>query len=88
MVTGDTSALNPELEAAMKAVGMTHLTAVSGANCSLILGTLLLAARTLRLPRPGGRRASLAGLGLFVLMVGPDPACCGPRSWAVSASHP
>jgi competence protein ComEC len=74
MVTGDTSALDPELEAAMKTVGMTHLTAVSGANCSLILGTLLLAARTLRLPRTAAAAASLAGLALFVLMVGPDPS--------------
>jgi competence protein ComEC len=74
MVTGDTSALDTDLEAAMKTVGMTHLTAVSGANCSLILGTLLLAARTLRLPRPAAAAASLAGLGLFVLMVGPDPS--------------
>ncbi|SDK96915.1 competence protein ComEC [Arthrobacter sp. ok362] len=74
MVTGDTSALDAELEAAMKTVGMTHLTAVSGANCSLILGTLLLAARTLRLPRTAAAVASLAGLALFVLMVGPDPS--------------
>lgn len=74
MVTGDTSALDPELEAAMKTVGMTHLTAVSGANCSLILGTLLLAARTFRLPRAAAAAASLAGLALFVLMVGPDPS--------------
>lgn len=74
MVTGDTSALDAELEVAMKTVGMTHLTAVSGANCSLILGTLLLAARTLRLPRTAAAAVSLAGLGLFVLMVGPDPS--------------
>ncbi|WP_231494264.1 ComEC/Rec2 family competence protein [Arthrobacter sp. 9MFCol3.1] len=74
MVTGDTSALDAELEAAMKTVGMTHLTAVSGANCSLILGTLLLTARTLRLPRTAAAGASLAGLALFVLMVGPDPS--------------
>ncbi|MGO4805304.1 ComEC/Rec2 family competence protein [Arthrobacter sp. 2MCAF15] len=74
MVTGDTSALDAELEAAMKTVGMTHLTAVSGANCSLILGALLLTARTLRLPRPAAAAASLVGLALFVLMVGPDPS--------------
>ena len=74
MVTGDTSALDADLEAAMKTVGMTHLTAVSGANCSLILGTLLLTARTLRLPRGAAAATSLAGLGLFVLMVGPDPS--------------
>ena len=85
MVTGDTSALKTDLESAMKMVGMTHLTAVSGANCSLVLGALLLTARTLRLPRAAAAVASLAGLGLFVLMVGPDPACCRPRSWAASA---
>lgn len=72
MVTGDTTFLDEELESAMKTVGMTHLTAVSGANCSLILGALLLAARTVRLPRAPAAAAALAGLALFVLMVGPD----------------
>jgi competence protein ComEC len=72
MVTGDTAGLSEELEAAMKTVGLTHLTAVSGANCSLILGALLLAARSLRLARIPAAAVALAGLGLFVLMVGPD----------------
>jgi competence protein ComEC len=72
MVTGDTGALSEELETAMKTVGLTHLTAVSGANCSLILGALLLAARSMRLARMPAAAAALAGLGLFVLMVGPD----------------
>lgn len=74
MVTGDTTALDPDLATAMKTVGMTHLTAVSGANCSLVLGALLLAARTLRLPRPAAAALALAGLGLFVLLVGPEPS--------------
>ena len=56
----------------MKTVGMTHLTAVSGANCSLVLGALLLAARTCALRARQPPWPSLAGLGLFVLMVGPD----------------
>ena len=56
----------------MKTVGMTHLTAVSGANCSLVLGALLLAARTPAPSRRAAAAAGLAGLGLFVLMVGPD----------------
>lgn len=72
MVTGDTGGLDEELEAAMKTVGLTHLTAVSGANCSLILGALLLAARSLRLARIPAAAVALTGLGLFVLMVGPD----------------
>lgn len=72
MVTGDTSSLDAELDTAMKSVGMTHLTAVSGANCSVILGALLLAARSVRLNRAFTAVLCLAGLGLFVLMVGPD----------------
>ena len=72
MVTGDTSLLDAELDVAMKTVGMTHLTAVSGANCSLILGAVLLAARSLRCSRAFAAVLGLAGLGLFVLMVGPD----------------
>ncbi|MET3811413.1 ComEC/Rec2 family competence protein [Arthrobacter sp. UYEF3] len=82
MVTGDTEALDPQLAAAMKTVGMTHLTAVSGANCSLVLGVLLLAARSLRFTRPAAAGLALGGLGMFVLMVGPDAsvlraACMG-----------
>ncbi|MCU1518992.1 MAG: competence protein ComEC [Pseudarthrobacter sp.] len=72
MVTGDTSTLDEGLNAAMQAVGMTHLTAVSGANCSLVLGALLLAARGLRLPRVAAAALALAGLALFVVLVGPD----------------
>lgn len=72
MVTGDTSALDEGLNANMQTVGMTHLTAVSGANCSLVLGALLLMARSLRLPRVPAAVLALAGLGLFVLLVGPD----------------
>ncbi|WP_324642029.1 ComEC/Rec2 family competence protein [Pseudarthrobacter sp. LT1] len=72
MVTGDTSALDEGLNNAMKAVGMTHLTAVSGANCSLVLGALLLLCRWFRLPRAPAAAAALGGLALFVVLVGPD----------------
>ncbi|MGO4186721.1 ComEC/Rec2 family competence protein [Pseudarthrobacter sp. TAF60_1] len=72
MVTGDTSALDEGLNTAMKTVGMTHLTAVSGANCSLVLGALLMAARSLRVPRIPAAAMALAGLGMFVVLVGPD----------------
>ncbi|MFJ6078239.1 ComEC/Rec2 family competence protein [Pseudarthrobacter sp. NPDC092419] len=72
MVTGDTTALDSGLEGAMQLVGMTHLTAVSGANCSLVLGALLFACRWARLPRAPAAGAALAGLGLFVVLVGPD----------------
>lgn len=72
MVTGDTTSLDESLEADMKTTGMTHLTAVSGANCSLVLGGFVLLARSLGLPRPGAALLALGGLGAFVMMVGPD----------------
>ena len=72
MVTGDTSALDEGLESAMQSVGLTHLTAVSGANCSLVLGALLLAGRRFRLARVPAAAAAVGGLALFVLLVGPD----------------
>jgi len=91
MVTGDTSPLDPEVATAMKTVGMTHLTAVSGANCSLVLGALLLGARSLRLPRPAAAGVALAGLALFVALVGPDAsvlraACMGAIGLAAVAA--
>lgn len=72
MVTGDTTGLDEGLEAAMKTTGTTHLTAVSGANCSLILGGLVLLARSFRLARGVAAIVALGGLAGFVMMVGPD----------------
>ncbi|WP_024816803.1 ComEC/Rec2 family competence protein [Arthrobacter sp. 31Y] len=74
MVTGDTSALPESLEADMKTTGMTHLTAVSGANCSLVLGGFVLLARCIRLTRPLAGAFAACGLTAFVVMVGPDPS--------------
>ncbi|MBP2265642.1 competence protein ComEC [Pseudarthrobacter sp. PvP004] len=74
MVTGDTTALLESLEADMKTTGMTHLTAVSGANCSLVLGGFILLARCLRLTRPVAGVLAACGLMAFVVMVGPDPS--------------
>ncbi len=38
LVVGDTGAMDPDLTARFKVVGLTHLTAVSGANLVLLLG--------------------------------------------------
>ncbi|BCW06593.1 ComEC/Rec2 family competence protein [Arthrobacter sp. NtRootA1] len=74
MVTGDTSSLPESLEADMKSTGMVHLTAVSGANCSLILGGFILVARCLRLTRPLAAAFAGCGLAAFVVLVGPEPS--------------
>ena len=74
MVLGDRSSLAPELAQAMKDTGLTHLTAVSGANCSYLLAFIFLLARAARLPRAAAVLLSLTGLAAFVLLVRPDPS--------------
>ncbi|WP_432562672.1 ComEC/Rec2 family competence protein [Kineococcus sp. SYSU DK003] len=74
LVVGDTSALPADLEAAMRQVGLTHLTAVSGSNTTLVVGFLVLVASWLGF----GRRSRLlvAGVGLvgFVVLARPEPS--------------
>ncbi|WP_154605439.1 MULTISPECIES: ComEC/Rec2 family competence protein [Arthrobacter] len=74
MVMGDRSAVTPALSESMKTVGLTHLTAVSGANCTLVLASLMLGLRTLHLPRAPTTAAAIAGLAGFVAVVGLDPS--------------
>ena len=74
MVMGDRAGMDGGLNDSMKMVGLTHLTAVSGANCTLILASLMLGLRSLRAPRSLAFVASGAGLLGFVLVVGPDPS--------------
>lgn len=74
MVMGDRGAIDSTLNESMKVVGLTHLTAVSGANCTLVLASLMLALRSMRTPRTVAFGVCLAGLGGFVILVGPDPS--------------
>ena len=64
LVLGDTSALTPSLTEDFRRTGLTHLTAVSGANLTLLLAFLLLSARWL-----GIRGWWLRGVGLFGVLV-------------------
>lgn len=45
LVVGDTSRLDPNLTSAFRTTGLTHLTAVSGANLTILLGFVGFAAR-------------------------------------------
>lgn len=47
LVVGDTSGADPDLEADFRTTGLTHLTAVSGANLTILLAFVGLAARWL-----------------------------------------
>lgn len=48
LVDGDTSELDPVLAERFRTAGLTHLVAVSGTNCSILIGAVLLTLRRLR----------------------------------------
>lgn len=69
LVLGDTSAVDPETVREFRTAGLTHLTAVSGANVTIVCGAVLLAA-VLVGPRFAAAAAALALIG-FVAVVQP-----------------
>lgn len=74
LAVGDTRAVTQELDDAMLASGLSHLTAVSGANCAIVVGAVfwLVAlcggGRTLRVI------IALTALAAFVVLVTPEPS--------------
>ncbi len=74
LAIGDTTAVGDGLDAAMKTSSLSHLTAVSGANCAIVVGLVFGAAALLRLSR--GMRVTLALVALlgFVVLVTPEPS--------------
>ena len=100
LAIGEISALSPELEEQMRIVSLTHLVAVSGSNCAIVVGMVYLIAVSLRFGRAGRTVISLTALGLYVLLIGPDPSvlragvmaasvivmiALGRRTWALNA---
>ncbi len=74
LVIGDTSATPEDLTAAMKATGMSHLSAVSGSNISLILAAGLGLCRWLGIGRRWRPVAALIMLAGFVVITRPEPS--------------
>lgn len=74
LALGDTAAVGETLDRAMKTASLSHLTAVSGANCAIIVAGILLLGRALGLRR--GLRVLLAAAFLtgFVVLVTPQPS--------------
>jgi competence protein ComEC len=74
LVLGDVSAMPPSLTSAFRTTGLTHLTAVSGANVGITLGAVLGLARL----AGAGRRLRFAvgvlALLAFVVLVRPSPS--------------
>jgi len=71
---GDTSAVGEQLDMAMKRSALSHLTAVSGANCVVVIGIVMLAGAAVGVPRLWRIVASIAVLGAFVVLVTPEPS--------------
>ncbi|AGL15048.1 ComEC/Rec2 family competence protein [Actinoplanes sp. N902-109] len=74
LVVGDTSRMDPDLAADFRATGMTHLTAVSGANVAIIVGVLLYAVRWTRAGPVVTALIGAAGLAGFVILARPSPS--------------
>ena len=100
LAIGEISDLSPGLEEQMRIVSLTHLVAVSGSNCAIVVGMVYLIAVGLRFGRAGRTVISLTALGLYVLLIGPDPSvlragvmaasvivmiALGRRTWALNA---
>lgn len=71
---GDTALVGEELDAAMRQSSLTHLTAVSGANCALVTAAVMGLLARLGLGRRPRALAGAAALLGFLVVVGPDPS--------------
>jgi competence protein ComEC len=70
LVLGDTSALPSQTDAEFRSAGLTHLTAVSGANVTIVCGAVLFSAAVIG-PRAAAASAA-AALIAFVAVVQPS----------------
>lgn len=74
LVVGDTSHLDPGLKEAMQAAGLTHLTAVSGGNVTILGAAVFLGVAAIG----GGRRTRVLATALvivgFVVVARPEPS--------------
>lgn len=83
LAIGDTSAVSESLDAAMKASSLSHLTAVSGANCAIVTAAAFLLAALCRVGRTGRIVAAIFTLAGFVVLVTPQPSVIRAGAMAV-----
>ncbi|SIN78042.1 ComEC/Rec2 family competence protein [Agromyces cerinus] len=83
LAIGDTSAVDEGLDTAMKAASLSHLTAVSGANCAIVTAAAFALAALLGLPRLLRVVVALAALAGFVVLVTPEASVVRAATMAV-----
>jgi competence protein ComEC len=74
LAIGDERRVSPLLRTAMLDTGLSHLTAVSGANCVIVVGIAFQAAAALGARRAVRVGAAAAALVAFVVLVTPEPS--------------
>ncbi|GAA3829690.1 ComEC/Rec2 family competence protein [Nocardioides panacisoli] len=74
LVDGDDAALPAEVEQDFRTTGLTHLTAVSGTNLTLVVGFLLTIARLAGVRRRWLHLVGLLGIVGFVLLARTEPS--------------
>ncbi|TAK19366.1 MAG: MBL fold metallo-hydrolase [Myxococcaceae bacterium] len=83
LAIGDDSGVADDLKDAMIVAGLTHLTAVSGANCAVIVAAVMLVGGALGLGRRTRIAVSIVVLALFVVLVTPEPSVLRAATMAV-----
>jgi competence protein ComEC len=85
LAVGDTTRVGADLQQAMRDASLTHLTAVSGANCAVVTLAVFALGALLRLPR--ALRVLAAGVALagFVVLVTPQPSVVRAAAMAAVA---
>ncbi len=74
LVVGDTDSMTAELQADFRTTGLTHLTAVSGANLTLLLAAMVWAAARLGVTGWWRRGVAVVGVVAFVLLCRAEPS--------------
>jgi competence protein ComEC len=74
LVLGDTSGMPPALIEDFRTAGLTHLTAVSGANLTILLGVVLFAGRWLGIRARAAPLLGLSTMAGFLVLARPEPS--------------
>lgn len=74
MAVGDTSLQSPDSEQLYIATGLSHLSAVSGANVAIVCTAALLLCRAVQLGPRVQTGAALGALVVYILLVGTEPS--------------
>jgi competence protein ComEC len=85
LVVGDDAGMDPELEDDVRTTGLTHLTAVSGTNLTLLVGFLLMLARWLGIRGRGRVLVALVGIAGFLVLARAEPSVVRAAAMGVVA---